>query len=44
MTGRWFNPFTGEIEKTFSGKLPRWPRYKKPPGMGFRLLVVEIDG
>lgn len=42
-TGKWFNPFNGEYEKTFSGKLPQWPRYRKPAGDGFRILVVEID-
>jgi len=42
MTGKWFNPFTGEIEKTFTEKLPQWPRYAKPAGEGFRILVVSI--
>lgn len=42
MTGTWFNPFNGRDEKTFSGSIPQWPRYAKPAGDGFRILVVQI--
>lgn len=42
MTGTWFDPFTGRFTDTFSAKIPQWPRYEKPAGDGFRILVVKI--
>ncbi len=43
MKGEWFDPFTGEFKSSFTGKIPQWPRYKKPESEGFMILIVELQ-
>ena len=43
MKGTWFNPFDGTYSDPVEQEIVQWPAYEKPPGKGFRILIVEIQ-
>lgn len=42
MTGTWFNPFDGSFSIPERQIVTQWPAFAKPPGEGFRVLIVDI--
>ncbi len=41
MTGFWFDPFTGKYSEPIEKKNENWPKFIKPPGDGFAILIVK---
>ncbi len=41
MTGTWFDPFTGNYSAPITKEITQWPKFHKPEGDGFRILIVE---
>ncbi|MGB7327448.1 MAG: DUF5060 domain-containing protein [Rubripirellula sp.] len=43
MTGTWFNPFDGSFSDPDTQTIVQWPAFTKPPGDGFRILIVKTQ-
>lgn len=43
MKGVWFDPFSGRFGDPINQKIVQWPAFAKPPGDGFRILIVETQ-
>lgn len=43
MHGTWFDPFTGEFSEPVRKKNVQWPKYAKPTGDQFAILILKVD-
>jgi len=43
MSGSWFNPFDGSFSQPEEQEITQWPRFAKPEGNGFRVLIVDVS-
>ena len=43
MSGTWFDPFTGEFSEPIVQTITQWPRFAKPEGDRFAILIVQIQ-
>ena len=41
MTGTWFDPFTGTYSEPIEKEITQWPKFFRPEGEGFRILIVQ---
>ncbi|MEM7385492.1 MAG: DUF5060 domain-containing protein [Verrucomicrobiota bacterium] len=43
MSGTWFDPFTGTYSDPETMEITQWPKFIKPPGDRFAILLVKTD-
>lgn len=41
MTGTWFDPFTGTYSDPVEQEITQWPKFEKPAGQQFSILIVK---